>query len=75
MTMVTTIRISKDLKKELAKRKLDEHDTYEDVIRDLLENTMELNEETKREIEHARAEYKKGKFYTLEQVKQQLGMD
>jgi predicted transcriptional regulator len=39
-----------------------------------LEDTMELNEETKKEIEQARADIKSGKFYTHEQVKKKLGL-
>jgi len=35
---------------------------------------MEVNEETKRGIEQARADVKAGKFYTHEQVKKKLGL-
>ena len=40
----------------------------------LMEDTTEINEETKKEIEQARADYKAGKFYTHEQVKKRLGL-
>ena len=72
--MVTTIQISADLQEELSKRKLSKRETYEEVIWDLVEDTMEINEETKIEIEQARADIKAGKFYTHEQVKKQLGL-
>lgn len=72
--MATTIQISDSLQNELSKRKLFDRETYEEVIWDLIEDTMELSEETKRDIEEARAEIKKGKFHTLEQVKKELGL-
>ena len=72
--MVTTIQVSEDLKKALEKRKFSPSETYEEIIWDLLEDTMELSEETKRRIEHGRKEYAKGKFYTHEQVKKELGL-
>ena len=48
--------------------------SYEEVIWDLIEDTTEINEETKKEIEQARADYKAGKFYTHERVKKRLGL-
>ena len=56
----------------LKKRKLHEKESYEDVIWDLLEDTMELSEETKRDIEIAQKEYAEGKFYTLEQIEKEF---
>jgi predicted transcriptional regulator len=72
--MVTTIQISEELKEKLSDRKISKKDTYEEIIWDLLEDTMELNEQTKKEIEIARKEIKEGKFYTHEQVKKELGL-
>lgn len=72
--MVTTIQVSEQLVETLKKRKLYDKESYEEVIWDLVEDTMELNEETKKQIEKAREEYKKGKFYTHEQVKKKLGL-
>lgn len=72
--MVKTIRISKELKHELNKRKFSDKDTYEEVIWDILEDTMELSEETKKEIEESRKEIERGEFYTIEQVKKELGI-
>ena len=72
--MATTIQVSKELQKTLAKRKLYDRESYEEVIWDLLEDTMELTEEAKKEIEQARAEIKSGKSYTHEQVKKKLGL-
>ena len=72
--MATTIQISKELQDKLTKRKLSDRETYEEIIWDILEDTMELGEQTKKEIEEARNEIKKGKFKTLEQVKKELGL-
>ena len=70
--MATTIQISEPLQEELSKRKLSERETYEELLWDLIEDTQELSEETKKEIQQARAEIKAGKVHTLEQVKKRL---
>ena len=72
--MATTIQITEKLQMELSNKKLFEKETYEEVIWNLIEDTQELNEETKKELEEARAEIKKGKFYALGQVKKELGL-
>ena len=72
--MATSIQITQDLQQELAKRKLSERDTYEEVIWDLIEDTAELSEETKRDMEEARAEFKQGQYKTLSQLKKELGI-
>jgi predicted transcriptional regulator len=71
--MVTTIQISEELKKELQKRKMYTKETYEEVIWDLIEDTQELSEETKRNIEISLQQIKEGKYKTLEQVEKELG--
>jgi len=72
--MVTTIQVSKDLREELFKRKLFDRESYEEVIWDLLEDSMELSEETKRDLEEARREIKEGKFITHEEIKKKFGL-
>jgi len=69
--MATTIQISDDLQKALNSRKIFSRETYEEVIWDLMEDSMELNEETKRDIERARKEMKKGNYVTLEQIEKE----
>ena len=73
--MATTIQVSRDLLETLQKRKLYDKESYEEVIWDLVEDSMELSEETKRNIEKSRAEIKAGKTYTHEQVKKMLGFN
>ncbi|MFH0875207.1 MAG: hypothetical protein V1859_04670 [archaeon] len=72
--MATTIQVSEDLQIELSKRKLSERETYEEVIWNIIEDNMELNEETKKEIAEARNEIKQGKFITLSDAKKKLGL-
>ena len=72
--MATTIQISEKLQSELTKRKLFDRETYEEVIWDLVEDSLELSEETKKEIEEAREEIRKGKFVTLSEAKKRLGL-
>ena len=72
--METTIQISNKLRETLQTRKIGEKESYESVIWDLIEDTMEISEETKREITEARNEIKEGKFKTLSQIKKELGI-
>ena len=72
--MPTTIQVSEKLQKELAKRKVYDKETYEEVIWDLMEDALELDEETRREITQARQEIKEGKYHTMEEVKKDLGL-
>jgi len=72
--MATTIQISEKLLGELKNKKMFEKESYEEVIWNMMEDTMELSEETKRDIETARADFKKGRYHTLAQVKQKLGL-
>jgi RNA polymerase-interacting CarD/CdnL/TRCF family regulator len=72
--LVTTVQITEVLQQELKMRKLYQNETYEDVIWDLIEDTKELDEETKAEIAQAREEIKEGKVRTLSEVKKELGL-
>jgi len=72
--MVTTIQVSNDLREELSKRKLFDRESYEEVIWGLIEDTMELDEETKRELEESRKEIREGKFSTHEEIKKKYGL-
>jgi len=72
--MATTIQVSVELKDHLEKRKMSS-ESYEDVIWDLLEDTMELSEATKKRIAIAEKEYEKGNYFTLEEVKKELGIN
>lgn len=73
--MVTSIQISEELKRILSKKKLSERETYENIIWNLLEDNMELNEQTKKELEESRKEIKDGKAITLTQLKKELNIE
>jgi hypothetical protein len=70
--MATTIQVSNELMDKLRNRKLYEKESYEEIIWDLLEDDMELTEETKKQIEQSRAEIKQGKTISLDEIKKKL---
>lgn len=70
--MVTTIQVSEKLVEQLKNRKMYDKESYEDIIRDLLEDTMELSEETKKHIEQSRKDIAAGKTKSFEQIKKEL---
>jgi len=69
--MPTTIQISDDVKKVLDKMKIMRRETYNEVIENMIEDNLELSEETKRELEERR---KSGKTISHEEVKKRLGI-
>ncbi|MBI3190545.1 hypothetical protein HYZ41_02475 [archaeon] len=71
---MTTIQISKKLQSNLKDMKLHEKESYEDIIWNLVEDSMELSEETKKEIEISRKQIKDGKVYSLEEVEKEAGL-
>jgi len=72
--MATTIQISKKLLSTLKNRKQYDKESYEEVLWNLLEDTMELSEETKMNIEQSRKEISEGKTISLNEVKKKLGI-
>ena len=70
--METTIQVSKELLDKLHSMKIHVKESYEDLIWDLLEDRMELSEETKKDIKEAREQVARGQVYTLEEVKKEL---
>ena len=72
--MATTISVSQELLLKLKNRKLYDKESYEDVIWDALEDSMELSEETKRNIAKAEKDIREGRVYTHKEVKKKLGL-
>ncbi len=72
MSMATTIQVSDELIGTLRHRKLYDNETYEEVIWDLIEDTLELSEETKRDIAKAEQDLKAGRVHSLEDVEKRL---
>jgi len=73
--MVTTIQISSDLLNKLQTMKIHAKESYEDLIWDLIEDRMELSEETKRNIAESEEDIKAGRVYPWEQVKKELNIN
>lgn len=72
--METTIRISREVKKRLDRFRMYRGETYNDLIESLLEDHMEINEKTKKELSEARKRVAKGEYYTQEEVEKRLGL-
>jgi len=68
----TTIQISRELLENLKFRKMYDKESYEDIIRDLLEDTLELSEQTLANIRKSEADIKAGRVHTLEEVEKRL---
>lgn len=71
--MATTIQISGAVKIALDNSKIFRKESYNEVIEWLLEDSMELTEETKQDIARAKAQIARGEFKTHEQVGKELG--
>ena len=76
--MVTTIQVTESTKEKLESFKHAKRETYDEVIRDLIEmaeeDKMELSDETKRRIRIAREEIRRGKGISHSAVKRELGL-
>ncbi len=68
--MPTTIQISNNVKQTLEKMKIFERETYNEIIENMIEDNLELNEKTKREIKEA----KNQKTFSHEEVGKILGL-
>ncbi|MBS3135015.1 hypothetical protein J4406_01415 [Candidatus Woesearchaeota archaeon] len=72
--MVTTIQISEKLQNNLKMKKLYEKESYEEVIWDLIEDTMELSKEAKVMLRKAEEDIKSGRVHSFEKVKRELNL-
>jgi len=72
--MATTIQISDSVKLMLDKMKIFERETYNEVIEEMIEDNLELNDKTKKEIEEAKKRMDAGNFVTHEEVKKRFGL-
>ncbi len=70
--METTIQISKNLLEKLQLMKMHNKESYEDIIWDLIEDRMELSDETKNNIALSEKQIKEGKTISLEELKKEL---
>jgi len=72
--MATTIQVSQDLATALRNRKMYDKESYEDIIWDLLEDTMELSGQTRKNIKIAEREIQEGKTISFDDVKKKYGL-
>ena len=70
--VTTTIQISKNLLENLKSRKMYNKESYEDIIRDLLEDSEELSAQTLANIKKSEVDIKSGKVKTLAEVEARL---
>lgn len=71
----TTIQLSKELVERLKNMKISEKESYENLIWDLIEDRMELTEETKKSIERAEEDIRKGRVHKWEDIKKELNIN
>ena len=69
--MATTIQISDEVKKALEKMRIFERETYNEVIENMIEDQLEINEKTKKELSERR---NSKEFVSLEDVEKELGI-
>ena len=70
--METKIQVTEHVKNHLDKFRLFGRETYNDIIERLIEDSMELNDKTRIELEIARKQVKHGRFKTHEQLKEEM---
>lgn len=72
--MATTIQISDDVKQALERMRIFQRETYNEIIENMIEDQMEINEKTKKELDEARERINNGEFVTLEEVEKKFGL-
>jgi predicted CopG family antitoxin len=69
--MATTIQISNNVKESLDKMRLFERETYNEIIENMLEDNLDINEKTKKEL----AERRNSKdFISHEDIEKEFGI-
>ena len=74
MARKTTIQVDLSTKKRLENLKIYKRETLNDVIDNLIEDSTELSETTKKEIEESMREIENGEFVTHDRVEKELGL-
>lgn len=74
-TKQTSIRISKRLLTILQSMKTHPKESYEEIIWEAIEPHLELSDRTKKEIEESIKEYKRGEYYTLDELEEKYGLE
>ena len=71
----TTIRISKKLLDSLLKLKIDDNETYEEVIWDIIEPYLNLSKEVKESLREAKNDIQRNETISFEELKKKYGFD
>jgi hypothetical protein len=69
--MATTIQISEQVKEALEKMRLFERETYNEIIENMIEDNIEINEQTKKELEERK---KSTDFISQEEIEKEFGI-
>jgi len=72
--MPTTIQISDNVKATLDKMRIFQRETYNEIIMNMIEDNLQINEQTKKELDAARKDFKLGKTISQEEVKKRFGL-
>lgn len=72
--MTTTIQINEAIRDRLNELKIHNRETYNDVLKRILEDFEELNQKTKRELKKAIEEIESGSYKTLDDMISELGL-
>ncbi|MFH1211317.1 MAG: hypothetical protein V1659_00125 [Candidatus Woesearchaeota archaeon] len=70
--MATTIQVSDKLMETLKSRKMYDKESYEELIWDLLEDSLELSEQAKQHIAQSEKEIAAGKTVPLDEIKKRM---
>ena len=70
--MATTIMVSNELKSELNALKLFSGETYENVIKDLIDDRKALSAETIKDLEEAKKDVAEGQVVSFEEIKRKM---
>lgn len=70
---ITSIQLKKSTKNKLDDLKLSEKETYNDVIENLIEDSLELSEKTIEDLKLAEKEIREGKIHSLDDIKEEMG--
>jgi hypothetical protein len=72
--METTIQVSRNLLEKLQLMKMHNKESYEEIIWDLIEDRMEISDETRENIKISERQIKEGKTISLQKIKNKLGL-
>lgn len=72
--MATTIQISDNVREVLCRMKMVEKESYNDVLERMIEDDLELSEQTRKELFAAAARAKAGHTITQADVEKRFGL-